>query len=360
MKVLTVIGARPQFVKAAMVSRILSATPGMIEILVHTGQHYDDAMSAIFFRELGIPVPAENLGIGGGGHGEQTGQMLIALERVMLAESPDWTLVYGDTNSTLAGSLCAAKLGIPLAHVEAGLRSFNQSMPEEINRVVADALADLLLTPTQTAVDNLQREGICLERIRMVGDVMYDAVLFFVDKARKESRILEHLNLAAKSYVLATVHRAANTDDPIRLRAIFAGLADVAERMPVVLPLHPRTRKMLEGNPDISTSRLTLIKPVGYLDMLRLESEAAVVATDSGGVQKEAFFFNVPCVTLREDTEWLELLELGWNVLANPVAGREVVRDMILAAVDRTGREGKPYGAGDAASKIVAILTQKM
>jgi len=356
MKILTVVGARPQFVKAAMVSRALARRPGIVEILVHTGQHYDDSMSRIFFQELGIPTPSVNLGVCGGPHGEQTGRMLMALERTMLDHRPDWVLVYGDTNSTLAGALAAAKLRIPLAHVEAGLRSFDRSMPEEINRVVADSLADILFTPTRQALENLTREGIGPEKIHETGDVMYDAALHFRGRAARESRILDRLGFKPKSYVLATVHRAANTDDPARLGAIIEGLSQVAAVLPVVLPLHPRTRQALGKIPGLPLDRLTIIEPVGYLDMLWLEHNAAVVATDSGGVQKEAFFFLVPCVTMRAATEWIELVRLGWNVLADPAQGPQGLAEAILAGRDRAGLREQPYGSGEAAHEIAALL----
>ena len=300
MRIVTVVGARPQFVKAAVVSRALRQVGGVEEILVHTGQHYDANMSDVFFRELDVPTPDHHLGIGGGSHGAQTGQMLAALEGVLASARPDWMLVYGDTNSTLAGALAAAKLLVRIAHVEAGLRSFNRSMPEEVNRVLTDHVSDLLFAPTEAAVANLAREGIAGSGVRLVGDVMYDVALHFADRAHGHSRVLDRLGLLAGGYVLATVHRPANTDNPDRLRAIFAGLGEVAAEVPVVLPLHPRTRAAAEraGLPD-AVGGLTLTEPVGYLDMLTLERNACVVVTDSGGVQKEAFFSRVPCVTLR-------------------------------------------------------------
>lgn len=358
-KVLSVVGARPQFVKAAAVSSVLRAAPGFREVLVHTGQHYDDNMSEVFFRELAIPRAEINLGIGSGPHGEQTGRMLGALEGAILAEKPDWVMVYGDTNSTLAGALAAAKLRVPVAHVEAGLRSFNRAMPEETNRVVADHVADLLLAPTAAAVANLEREGLGAAggaRILRTGDVMYDATLRFARLAQERSRILAELGLDPGAYLLATVHRAENTDDPARLRAIFEGLAAVSATLPVVLPLHPRTRKMLAGAGFRAPAALRLVEPVGYLDMLELERRARLVATDSGGVQKEAYFHRVPCVTLRAETEWVELVAAGWNRLLPPDSAGAVAGG-IAAALAQQPPDWQPlYGDGRAAQAIVAAL----
>jgi len=360
MKLLTVVGARPQFIKAAAVSRKIAEREGMQEVLVHTGQHYDAEMSDIFFRELGIPEPAYNLGIGGGTHGQNTGRMIESIEQVLLDERPDWLLIYGDTDSTLAGAVAAVKIHIPVAHVEAGLRSFNRRMPEEINRVLSDHASDLLFAPTEVAVQNLRREGIPEERIYWVGDVMYDASLHFGEKADRESDILQRLGLEPKGYILTTIHRAENTDDIERLKAIFDGLAIVAERLPVVLPLHPRTRKALEraGLIDEVRKRLALIDPVGYLDMVALEKNARLIATDSGGVQKEAYFFEVPCVTLRDETEWVELVEAGWNVLAPPTSA-ERVAETVLSRLDARGEPVRVYGDGQAAEKIIAELGKR-
>jgi len=357
--VLTVVGARPQFIKAATVSRAIRATGGIREILVHTGQHYDSNMSDVFFVELDIPVPDHHLGIGSGPHGQQTGRMLEALEAVMQTERPDWVLVYGDTNSTLAGALAAAKLHIPVAHVEAGLRSFNRRMPEEINRVVTDHLSSLLFAPTETAVRHLRNEGIPEGAIRLVGDVMYDAALFYAERAERHSIILERLNMSPGSYVLATIHRAENTDVPERLRAIFEGLCRVAHHIPVVLPLHPRTCGALERAGLLSKVKETLrvIDPVGYLDMVQLEKNARLVVTDSGGVQKEAYFYRVPCVTLRDETEWIELVETGWNRLVPPESPEAVERG-VLEALDHKGDDVCLYGDGSAAHRIVAALKE--
>jgi len=357
MKIVNVVGARPQFIKAAAVSRALRSTPGLDEFLVHTGQHYDENMSDVFFDELDIPRPDRHLGVGSAPHGAQTGRMLEALENVLLDVRPDWVLVYGDTNSTLAGALAAVKLHIRVAHVEAGLRSFNRRMPEEINRVLTDHVSDLLFVPTQAGVENLRREGIEGEKVRMVGDVMYDASLYYAGKAERRSRILDALDAAPGEYVLATVHRAENTDRTGPLRAIFGGLTEVAASLPVILPLHPRTRAALEreGMLDAARRALRITEPVGYLDMVMLEKNAQVIVTDSGGVQKEAFFFRVPCVTVRTETEWVELVEMGWNRLAPPETAAAVA-GAVSAAAGQEGAEGEPYGRGNACADIVSAL----
>lgn len=334
-----------------MVSRVLRAKPGVREILVHTGQHFDDNMSEVFFRELDIPKPDYHLGIGGGTHGQNTGRMLEAIERVLMEEKPDWVLVYGDTDSTLAGALAAAKLHVPVAHVEAGLRSFNRRMPEEINRVLTDHIADLLFAPTEVAVRNLLREGIPPDRVHWVGDVMYDAALYYGEKAEKQSRILSRLGLKPKSYILATIHRAENTDDPVRLEVLLQALAEVHREIPVVFPVHPRTRKRAEAfglGPLLNT--VMAVDPVGYLDMVMLERNARLIATDSGGVQKEAFFHKVPCVTLREETEWMELVEAGWNKLCPPTK-RDQVLDCLLGTQKQTLVQVLHYGDGRAGKK---------
>ena len=352
MKILSIVGARPQFVKAAPVSKALRRA-GHIEFLVHTGQHYDHAMSQIFFEEMGIPEPDINLNVGSGSHGWQTAQMLSQLEEVMLRELPDWVLVYGDTNTTLAGSLAAVKLNVPLAHVEAGLRSFNRSMPEEHNRVLADHCANILFCPTQTAVENLKREGIT-NGVHLVGDTMYDAVLEFSEIARERSTILGDLDLQAQGYILATVHRPYNTDVPENLDSILAAFREIHE--PIVFPVHPRTRKKIaELNGKLrDLPNLKMIEPLGYLDMLLLEQNARLVLTDSGGIQKEAYFFGVPCVTLRRETEWVETVDAGWNVLV----GND--RDQICHATNgRHWPSGVPpsqFGDGHAAKRIVSQL----
>lgn len=358
MKLITVVGARPQFIKASVVSRRLRACPDVREVLVHTGQHFDAAMSEVFFAELELPPPHYHLGIGPGSHGAQTGRMLEALDALLQTERPARVLVYGDTNSTLAGALAAAKLHLPVAHIEAGLRSFNRAMPEEINRVMTDHLADLLFAPTPTAVNNLVREGIAADIIHKVGDVMYDVAVNCREKAERNSGLLERLELSSKRYILATIHRAENTDDTARLQAIFGGLAMAAREVPVVLPLHPRTRNALARHDlrGAASRRLRLIEPVGYLDMLTLIMHARLVATDSGGLQKEAFFHRVPCVTLRSETEWVELVEAGWNRLCPPLDTSAIAAG-VLDALDCIGRPVTLYGDGKAAAAIVDILT---
>jgi len=356
MKVVTIVGARPQFIKAAPVSHFLRQAHR--EVLVHTGQHYDDAMSAVFFRELAIPEPDYNLGIGSGPHGAQTGQMLSAVEEVLLAEKPDWALVYGDTNSTLAGALAACKLRVPIAHVEAGLRSFNREMPEEHNRVLTDHCADLLFCPSQTAVDNLANEGI-RQGVQLVGDTMFDAVRQFRELARERSRILESLGLSPDSYLLATVHRPYNTDAPEQLGIILQAFAEIGE--PIVFPVHPRTQRNIAKlsetlhRPAVARN-VRLIEPVGYLDMLMLEGNARLILTDSGGMQKEAFWLSVPCVTLRPETEWVETVESGWNRLAWDGV------EPILEAVRRPWPVEPPprFGDGQASRRIVDALAARL
>ena len=354
MNIITIIGARPQFIKAAVVSRALAAR-GVAEKLVHTGQHFDANMSDVFFEELEIPHPAYHLGIGGGTHGQNTGRMVEAIEKVLLDQRPDWVLVYGDTDSTLAGAVAAVKLHIPVAHVEAGLRSFNRSMPEEINRVLTDHAASLLFAPTDAAVGHLANEGISGTSVCQVGDVMYDAALFYGTKAETTSAILSSLGLTSKSYVLATIHRAESTDNPSRLRSILDGFAQFAGD--IVLPIHPRTRARLSAAGLTLSGNVRAIEPVGYLDMVMLEKNACLIATDSGGVQKEAFFHGVPCVTLRAETEWTELVEAGWNRLAAPSDSGNIARTM-LAARGTVGAPIAPYGDGNAAEKIAALLAK--
>jgi len=358
-KILTVIGARPQFIKASVVSHAISEKADLQEVVVHTGQHYDANMSDVFFTELGMRRPDYNLEIGGGGHGQMTGRMLTELERVMLDERPDVVLVYGDTNSTLAGALSAAKLHIPVAHVEAGLRSFNMKMPEEINRILTDRISRWLFTPTKAAAFHLRREGMDEASIIPVGDVMYDVALHHGARARPEGGVLGKLNLQLKGYVLATVHRAENTDAPTRLVAIVNAVRDIAKKLPVVWPLHPRTRSVLEKNGLLVDlpERFHMVDPVGYLDMVQLEKHASLILTDSGGVQKEAFFHRVPCVTLRDETEWVELIDAGWNRLAPPVDAI-TISNIVDSALGTTGADVKPYGEGHAASLISGILSQ--
>jgi UDP-GlcNAc3NAcA epimerase len=313
-KVATVVGARPQFIKCAPVSKRLRQVGN--EVLVHTGQHYDENMSARFFEELEIPQPDYNLNVGAGTHGTQTAQMLERIAEILTREKPDWVLVYGDTNSTLAGALAAVKLHIPVAHVEAGLRSFYRRMPEEINRVLTDHISALHFCPTETAVRNLTAEGI-RDRVFLVGDVMYDVMQDNLARAERSSTILQRLMLKPNEYILATIHRAENTDDPVALKNICDAIDQITGlRKRVVFPAHPRTFNRLEAIGALSRLEASLLPPVSYLDMLKLVQSASLVMTDSGGVQKEAYWLSVPCVTLRNDTEWIETVESGWNILA--------------------------------------------
>jgi len=359
MRIVTIIGARPQFIKAAVVSRVFRSSPDFEEFIIHTGQHYDDNMSDIFFQELGIARPNYNLGIGSGSHGVQTGRMLEAIEKVLVDISPDYVLVYGDTNSTLAGALAATKLHLPVAHVEAGLRSFNRAMPEEVNRVLTDHVSELLFVPTPGAAQNLAREGVEEDRVYWVGDVMYDAALHYGAKAEEHSKVLEKLGLTKRHYILCTVHRAENTDAPARLLVILHALAELAAELPVVIPIHPRTRKQLSHS-DLAAElgKLHLTEPVGYLDMMMLEKNARLIATDSGGVQKEAFFHGVPCVTLRDETEWIELLKMGWNRLAPPTSKELVISALRNSLATRPAVQENPYGDGHSSEHIVGIVRQ--
>jgi UDP-GlcNAc3NAcA epimerase len=349
MKILTVVGARPQFIKSAPVSRAIRKA-GHTEYLVHTGQHYDYGMSQVFFDELLIPQPDLNLGVGSGLHGQQTGEMLIHLEAVIWEQKPDWVLVYGDTNSTLAGALAAVKLHVPLAHVEAGLRSFNRQMPEEINRILTDHVSDLLLCPSQSAVDNLENEGIT-SGVHLVGDVMSDALNYAAKYASQQSMILRDLKLEEKGFLVATVHRAENTDAPERLRAILDAFNALDE--PVLFPVHPRTRNALQQVKYTLAPHVQLIEPLGYLDMVRLMQAARMILTDSGGMQKEAYWLGVPCVTLRDETEWLETVQAGWNILV----GSDTAQ--IVAAIRewRASQEHPQlYGDGQVAMRVVRAL----
>jgi len=352
-RILTVVGARPQFIKAAVVSKAIVEHGGLEEIMVHTGQHFDAAMSDVFFGQLGIPAPRYNLSLGGGSHGRMTGQMLERLEAVLLDERPDRVLVYGDTNSTLAGALAAVKLHIPVAHVEAGLRSFDRRMPEEINRVLTDEIADLLFCPTQEAIRNLRAEGIEARKeaqVHLTGDVMEDCALVFRDHAVAPAGLS-----VDEGFILATVHRAENTDDPDRLASIIAGLEGLAAIRPVICPLHPRTRASLERaglRPSIH-----FLDPVGYLEMLWLLDHCALVATDSGGVQKEAYFHGKPCITLRDSTEWTELIALGVNVLVGADPAKIVSEGRARLGLS-VANDGSLYGGGKASATIVEILAR--
>lgn len=364
-KIATIVGARPQFVKAAAVQRAFvhfnqqKPSLQLHNILIHTGQHYDENMSDVFFKEMCIPPPDYHLGIGGCSQGAMTGRMIEEIEKVLLKEKPDWVLVYGDTNSTLAGTLAAVKLHIPVAHVEAGLRSFNRKMPEEINRIVTDQCSQLLFTPSRSASEQLIKEGIESKRICEVGDVMYDVALFYKERAQSQSKLLDSLGLVKKNYVLATIHRAENTDDPQRLKEIFRGLLAIAKETKVVLPLHPRTKHELEKQHllEEAKAQLCLINPVGYLDMIQLESQAKLILTDSGGVQKEAYFFKTPCLTLRNETEWVELVTHGFNHLV-PAKEEEILRMYREGCSDRIDWNKHLYGQGTSSSEIVKTLAK--
>jgi UDP-GlcNAc3NAcA epimerase len=358
MKIVTILGARPQFIKASVVSNAITQSGNLTELVVHTGQHFDANMSDIFFSELGMAKPAYHLDIHSGTHGNMTGRMLAEIERVLLTEKPDAVMVYGDTNSTLAGALAAVKLQIPVAHVEAGLRSFNMAMPEEVNRILTDHISRWLFTPTARAAQNLVLEGFTVKHIIPVGDVMYDVALHHGARVTPDGGLLQQLGLKPKNYLLATIHRAENTDHPGRLAAIVKAFEATVEKLPVVWPLHPRTRAVLQqaGLLDGLSQCVTLIEPVGYLAMVQLEKYAALITTDSGGVQKEAFFYQVPCVTLRDETEWVELVEAGWNRLAPPIS-TQFVLSAIQAGIGTKGKDIKPYGQGDAANRIVEYLT---
>ena len=353
LKLLTVVGARPQFVKAAMVSRaIRESVSNISEEILHTGQHYDPELSDVFFSQMKIPQPAVNLGIGSGAHGEVTGKMLALIEREIINRRPDRVLVYGDTNSTLAGALAAAKLHVSVAHVEAGLRSHNRAMPEETNRVLTDHLSDILMAPTSEAVNNLNSEGIH-QGVRKVGDVMFDAAIQFGTVARERSTIAEDLGLEPKQFGLVTVHRAENTDDSARLEGILKGLSLVNEQIPLVFPIHPRTRSAIERNElNHYLDGMTVIDPVSFFDMVLLEKDARLIFTDSGGVQKEAYFHGVPCVTLRDETEWVETVEKGWNQLVG--ACEEKISNAVVTA--STGDPIEDFGEGETAGLIVSIL----
>jgi UDP-GlcNAc3NAcA epimerase len=363
-KIITIIGARPQFIKAAMISKAVAEHNSKMqnidieEKIIHTGQHYDENMSDLFFNQLSIPKPAWNLNCGSGSHAEMTAFILTETERILLAERPDYVLVYGDTNSTLAGALAAAKLNIPVIHVEAGLRSFNRRMPEEINRILTDHVAELLFCPTRTAIENLKNEGIT-NGVHKVGDVMYDAAVQFGRIAEKQSHIINDLDLNPKNFYLCTVHRAENTDSQAKLTSILLALANAATKdCPVILPLHPRTRQVIEKyeltNILSSNPNLRTVPPLGFLDMIVLEKNARAILTDSGGVQKEAYFHRTPCVTLREETEWVETVRCGWNQLVG--ADTDKILQCLKNSPIRT--ETDEYGNGDAAREIVEIISK--
>ncbi len=358
MKIVTVVGARPQFVKAAVVSRaIANSSDDIEEVIVHTGQHYDKNMSDIFFEEMQIPKPKYNLDINGLSHGAMTGQMLEGVEKILLDEKPDWILVYGDTNSTLAGALAAIKLHIKVAHVEAGLRSFNMNMPEEINRILTDRISNVLFCPTETAIKNLYNEGFRNIKcdILNVGDVMQDAAFFYSDKAKKPIADIPD------KYTLCTIHRAENTDYPERLKNIVVALENIsANNCPIVIPLHPRTKNKLQKmNYNFSNSPIIFIQPVGYLEMVWLLKNCQLVMTDSGGVQKEAYFFNKFCITLRNETEWVELVENNFNILAGSNTNKIIEAYDTVSEKGAINSQSKLYGNGDAGDKIVNFLKLK-
>lgn len=395
-KVATVVGARPQFIKAGTVARAFarhnercSGNGRISHEIIHTGQHYDSRLSQIFFDELQIAPPSHNLEVGSNSHGVQTGKMLASIEGILQTEEPNLVIIYGDTNSTLAGALAAAKLHIPLAHVEAGLRSYNRWMPEEINRVVADELSNLLFCPTSTAVSNLKLEGIPSGRptlrsprdinsqqVYQVGDVMYDSILFYLHLAKGKSRVLQDFEIGEREYCLATLHRAENTENTGRLRDILEALASIADcGIKVILPLHPRTKWTMHRHPDLLklsaglTSKINFCEPVGYLDMVKLEANARAILTDSGGVQKEAYLLQVPCITLRDETEWVETVSEGWNTVAGTSSHKILESFKSVSAWDRTGppfsgrdagrtQAAGVYGDGHAAEKIVSIISQ--
>lgn len=355
MKIASIVGARPQFIKMAPLCREFKRHITIKHIIIHTDQHYDYNMSKIFFDELEIPKPNYHLEVGSGTHGYQTGEMIKRVESVLIKERPDWAVVYGDTNSTLAGALAAAKIKVFVAHVEAGLRSFNKSMPEEINRVLTDHISDLLFCPTENAMRNLKQEGMN-QGVHLVGDIMYDSVLYNVKLAENNSHILEKLHLKHKGYALVTVHRAENTDNPDRLRAIFHALQKIAqEGIPIITPLHPRTHNHVQSL-KISLDDLKVIDPVSYLDMLLLEKHAQIILTDSGGVQKEAFFFRVPCLTLRSETEWIETVEAGWNVLVD--INNEKIISYVQSFPLSSDSKQTIFGDGRAGEKIGRMFSQ--
>jgi len=355
MKILTIVGARPQFIKASAFSRAVKNYADVEEVIVHTGQHFDKNMSDIFFEEMEIPTPKYNLEIHSLSHGAMTGRMLEEIEKVLVLEKPDVLLVYGDTNSTLAGALAAKKMHIKVAHVEAGLRSFNMRMPEEVNRILTDRISDYLFCPTDTAVKNLKNEGyanIPCEVVR-TGDVMYDAALFYAKKAEVSSTVLSDLGVAKNEYILATIHRQENTDDENNLKNIVAALNEINARVRVVIPLHPRTRKILEQ--QSITPEFTIIDPVGYIDMVQLTANAKLVMTDSGGLQKEAFFFQKNCVTMREQTEWIELVENGFNVTTGAVK-EKILEGFNTMLNKQNDFSVNLYGTGNASAEIVEHL----
>jgi len=357
MKILTIIGARPQFIKAATVSRSIKKYPNIKEVIIHTGQHYDENMSEIFFKQMDISKPDYNLGINSLSHGAMTGETLIGIEKILLNEKPDWVLVYGDTNSTLAGALTASKLRVKLAHIEAGLRSYNMSMPEEINRIVADRLANINFCPTQNAYDNLIKEGFnnLNSKAIIVGDVMYDAALYY---SKRDVFLGDELEeLIKKEYVLCTVHRQENTDDIYKLKNIVKALNEISKQTNIILPLHPRTKKIIEKN-NIKLN-FKPIEPIGYIEMLKLIKNCNLIMTDSGGLQKEAYFFQKYCITLREETEWVELVNCGYNFIVG-TDGSKILKAFINQDSNSLSFCNNLYGNGSAANAILKQLNDEL
>jgi UDP-GlcNAc3NAcA epimerase len=365
MKILTVVGARPQFIKAAVLSQKLLTIPQISEVVVHTGQHYDEKMSNIFFTELGIPSAKYNLQVGSGNHGHQTGRMLIGLEEILLQEKPDYLLVYGDTNSTLAGALAACKLNIPIAHVEAGLRSYNMRMPEEINRILTDRVSEILFISSRNAANTLISEGIDEKKVIFSGDIMYDATILFSAIANKKNQLLQSIFVKGNNdYILCTFHRAENTENSRRLGNILEALELIAEHIQIVFPIHPRTKHTIEKlnlNYPRSTN-IQYIEPVGYFDMLNLEANARLIMTDSGGVQKEAYFHGKQCVTLRDETEWIELVDLGWNILVSPNELPEIILNCVISQLssNKPPPNSQIYGNGNAKDVISGYFEAKI
>ena len=355
MKLISIVGARPQFIKHFPVSKAINECEFINEVLVHTGQHYDYGMSKIFFDEMGIPEPDYNLTVGSGLHGKQTAEMLTKIEEILIIEKPDWVMVYGDTNSTLAGALATSKLNIPMAHIEAGLRSFNREMPEEINRVITDHIADVLFCPTENSIKNLAFEGVT-KGVHLVGDVMFDALLYYISISEKYSNILKNHDLDSSEYFLVTLHRASNTDDINILQEIFSALRQLDD-IKFIFPCHPRTLKIIKNNKLSLSDNIIIIEPVSYFDMLMLEKYASKILTDSGGVQKEAYLLAVPCITLRKETEWKETVKAGWNILtgANQENIIQAVREF-----QPSGKRPSCFGNGEASQKIVKILCDNM
>ncbi|HJF83633.1 non-hydrolyzing UDP-N-acetylglucosamine 2-epimerase [Helicobacter pullorum] len=349
-KIVSVIGARPQFIKAGAISRKILENTEIEEVLIHTGQHYDSKMSEVFFKELEIPSPKYNLGIGGFSHGAMTGRMIEGIEKILLEEKPNFTLVYGDTDSTLAGALASVKLQIPVIHIEAGLRSFNMQMPEEINRILTDRISSLLFAPTKRAVENLQREGFENFDCEIVcsGDVMYDVALYYKDRAKKPNMVFP------KEFILCTLHRAENTENLQKMKNIFEALNKISSQIPVIMPLHPRTQNKILVN-NIQAENIYFIEPLGYLEMVWALQNCAMVATDSGGLQKEAYYFKKPCITLREETEWVELLEVGCNCLVG--ADAEKIYQAFKKMSDiNLNFDALLYGNGNASQKILEVI----